>query len=51
MEVCTSCNVEVVSDYTTFKCPKCGKGKIVRCDRCKATIKKYRCPECKFIGP
>ncbi|MCK9292919.1 MAG: zinc finger domain-containing protein [archaeon] len=51
MEQCTSCNIEVTQDYTTFKCPKCGKAKIIRCNRCKSTSKPYKCPECNFIGP
>jgi Zn-ribbon RNA-binding protein len=51
MAKCTSCNKELVSQYTEFKCPKCGKAKIIRCDSCKATVKNYKCPECGFIGP
>jgi predicted RNA-binding Zn-ribbon protein involved in translation (DUF1610 family) len=51
MERCTSCNKEVANGYTNFKCPKCGKSKIIRCDSCKATAKSYKCPECGFIGP
>ncbi|MDD3245067.1 MAG: zinc finger domain-containing protein [Candidatus ainarchaeum sp.] len=51
MEKCSSCNKEVVSNYTTFKCPSCGKTKVIRCERCKTTVKTYRCKECGFIGP
>jgi hypothetical protein len=51
MAKCTSCNRELKKDYTEFNCPSCGKAKIVRCNRCKATVKKYKCPECGFIGP
>lgn len=51
MEKCTSCNVEVEQDFTKFKCPKCGKATIVRCNRCKSISKEYVCPECGFIGP
>ncbi|HOD89895.1 MAG TPA: zinc finger domain-containing protein [archaeon] len=51
METCTSCKKEVTKDYVSFKCPNCGKTKIVRCNRCKAISKIYKCPECGFIGP
>ena len=51
MEKCTGCNKEVTTNYTQFKCPSCGKNKIIRCNRCKATSKTYRCKECGFIGP
>jgi len=51
MESCTSCNKEVREEYTQFKCPACGKSKIIRCNRCKSISKLYKCPECGFIGP
>ena len=51
MDVCTSCNKEVRSEFASFKCPACGKAKINRCDRCKAISKLYKCPECGFVGP
>ncbi|MEI8363855.1 MAG: zinc finger domain-containing protein [archaeon] len=51
MESCTSCNKEVREDYTAFKCPACGKAKILRCNRCKSISKLYKCPECGFVGP
>jgi predicted RNA-binding Zn-ribbon protein involved in translation (DUF1610 family) len=51
MVKCTSCNTEVLQDFTRFKCPNCGKSEIVRCNRCKSLSKTYKCPECGFIGP
>jgi len=51
MKVCTSCKKEVSNDYVEFKCSECGNVKIVRCNNCRATSTKYKCPECGFEGP
>jgi predicted RNA-binding Zn-ribbon protein involved in translation (DUF1610 family) len=51
MKICSSCNKEVNFDFTEFKCPKCEKTTITRCDHCKTTTKEYKCSECGFIGP
>ena len=51
MRKCVSCNKVVSSDYTEFKCPKCLKGTIIRCDTCKNSNRGYKCEECGFIGP
>ncbi|MDD5148252.1 MAG: zinc finger domain-containing protein [Candidatus ainarchaeum sp.] len=51
MKTCSTCNREVVSDYVEFKCPQCGKERIIRCLHCRKTAKTYKCPECGFIGP
>jgi len=50
MKVCSSCNKEVTTDYVEFKCPKCGKEKIIRCENCRKTVKTYKC-KCGFEGP
>lgn len=47
---CTSCKVEVLEEYTTFKCPECGKQEIVRCKNCRANTVGYTC-QCGFTGP
>lgn len=51
MKVCSSCNKEVTDSFVEFKCPKCGKSKIVRCEHCRKTSKAYDCKECGFEGP
>ena len=51
MKTCSTCNKAVMDDYIEFKCPKCGKAKIVRCKHCRETSKIYACPECGFEGP
>lgn len=48
---CTSCNREVTDDYVKFKCPKCGKEQINRCDECRKKIVPYTCGECGYTGP
>ena len=51
MKVCGTCNKEVTTDYVEFKCPKCGKSRIVRCEACRNNAKPYACKECGFMGP
>jgi len=51
MKTCTSCNKEVVSGYIEFKCPKCSKKTIIRCEHCRQTARKYVCAACEFEGP
>jgi predicted RNA-binding Zn-ribbon protein involved in translation (DUF1610 family) len=50
---CTSCKTNIVNAVgaAVFKCPKCGKGDIVRCKHCREIAAKYKCPECGFEGP
>ncbi|MBN2067287.1 MAG: RNA-binding protein [Candidatus Diapherotrites archaeon] len=50
MKVCSTCNRES-QDYVEFRCPKCGKTRIVRCENCRKTAKPYKCEECGFEGP
>jgi len=51
MGTCTSCNKEVSGDYIEFRCPKCGKQKIIRCINCRENERTYSCKECNFEGP
>ncbi|MEK6941977.1 MAG: zinc finger domain-containing protein [archaeon] len=51
MKVCTTCNTQVTKSFVEFKCPKCAKTHIIRCDHCRTTSKAYKCPECGFEGP
>ncbi|MEW6294735.1 MAG: zinc finger domain-containing protein [Candidatus Diapherotrites archaeon] len=51
MRYCSSCGREVTKDFTEFKCPKCGKSRIIRCAHCKVTSTPYKCIECNFEGP
>ncbi|MBN2458606.1 DUF1610 domain-containing protein [Candidatus Woesearchaeota archaeon] len=50
---CVSCKKQISNDNGSviFKCPKCGKGLIVRCKDCRQIAAKYTCPECGFVGP
>ncbi len=50
--ICTSCKTKVSNMVGTviFKCPKCSKVDIVRCERCRRVGIKYRC-SCGFEGP
>jgi hypothetical protein len=50
---CTNCgkSIEAESNWVEFPCPKCGKGTIVRCDKCKKLENPYKCPKCNFVGP
>ncbi|MDD5418114.1 MAG: zinc finger domain-containing protein [Candidatus Nanoarchaeia archaeon] len=50
---CISCNTDISSkDKTTeFKCPNCGKEKIIRCGHCRSISAEYKCSQCEFIGP
>ena len=50
---CISCNVNIANKVGSviFKCPKCGKFDIIRCNHCKSIHVKYKCPGCGFIGP
>ncbi|MCL4373766.1 zinc finger domain-containing protein [Candidatus Marsarchaeota archaeon] len=47
---CVSCG-RLTSEYTEFKCPKCGKGTIIRCDHCREITNSYKCDVCGFEGP
>ena len=47
---CVSCG-RLTSDYTEFKCPKCGKETIIRCLHCREIGNRYICKECEFEGP
>jgi len=51
LKVCGSCNREVTGDYVEFKCPECGKTRIIRCAHCRKSAKVYNCTECGFTGP
>ena len=51
MKACMSCNKEVSGNYLEFKCPKCLKSNIVRCDHCRSMSKEYKCVNCGFEGP
>ncbi len=50
---CTSCGkrVEAEKAWVEFMCPKCGKAKIIRCEKCKRMVNTYECPKCGFVGP
>ncbi|MBL7147560.1 MAG: RNA-binding protein [Nanoarchaeota archaeon] len=51
--VCSSCKKRITNTLgtTRFKCPKCGKFEIIRCQHCRQIVAKYSCPLCKFEGP
>ncbi|MGC8547860.1 MAG: zinc finger domain-containing protein [Candidatus Micrarchaeia archaeon] len=49
-KVCSSCG-KLTTDYTEFKCPKCGNATIVRCRDCRENFHTYKCPVCGFEGP
>ena len=51
MKRCTSCKKEVSQEYVEFKCPSCGKAKIIRCLNCRTTSRPYKCQDCNFEGP
>jgi len=51
MKVCMTSNREVTDDFIEFKCPSCGKERIVRSLHSRQTSKPYACPECGFSGP
>jgi len=50
---CTSCGVKIEAEekWVRFPCPKCGKQRIIRCDKCKKLMNSYECKKCGFIGP
>lgn len=50
---CVSCKKNIVNlnEATIFNCPKCGKGKIIRCGNCRKIAVEYKCSECGFVGP
>lgn len=50
---CSSCGkrVETEKNWVEFTCPQCGKGNIIRCERCKKLENQYKCPDCEFEGP
>lgn len=52
-EKCNSCKTDITNIKGTarFKCPKCTKQEIVRCEKCRRFAAKYTCPECGFEGP
>ena len=49
---CSSCRIKITNQdgAVNFKCPKCGKFEMVRCETCRKTVAKYTCPECGFTG-
>lgn len=51
--ICISCKTKIgnLVGSTKFKCPKCGKQDIIRCERCRRLGVKYICESCKFSGP
>lgn len=49
-KVCGSCG-RLTSEYTEFKCPKCGSTTTIRCKQCRETHNTYACKECDFEGP
>jgi predicted RNA-binding Zn-ribbon protein involved in translation (DUF1610 family) len=50
---CASCGkrVEAEKYWVEFTCPKCGKEKIIRCEKCKRLENQYKCSKCSFKGP
>jgi len=50
---CTSCSAEIAprENATRFLCPNCGKGEIVRCEKCRKLSNVYKCPVCGYKGP
>ncbi|MEB3861740.1 MAG: zinc finger domain-containing protein [Desulfurococcales archaeon] len=51
--LCTSCG-RIITPETravSFYCPNCGIAVIWRCERCRAQIAPYTCPNCGFQGP
>ncbi len=50
---CTNCGIRIEAErvWVEFPCPKCGKVKIIRCDKCRRLENTYKCPECGFVGP
>ncbi|MGC8924151.1 MAG: zinc finger domain-containing protein [Candidatus Micrarchaeia archaeon] len=46
---CDSCGIRT-TNFTEFKCPKCG-AIIRRCTECKSNMVKYTCKKCGFEGP
>ena len=48
---CSTLNVEVAKDFVEFKCPACGKSRIVRSMKARKMGLEYTCPECGFVGP
>jgi predicted RNA-binding Zn-ribbon protein involved in translation (DUF1610 family) len=51
-KLCVSCRDEIVGGENSveFKCPNC-KTMIIRCGKCRKSMIKYACPECKTGGP
>ena len=48
---CSTCNRELINEFVEFKCPACGKSRMVRCMSCEQNTVNYTCTECGFIGP
>lgn len=50
---CLSCKkkIENIKGSVIFNCPGCGKYEIVRCQNCRKSAVKYKCPNCSFEGP
>ena len=50
---CVSCGkrVETESYWVRFPCPECGDEVIIRCERCRRLVNKYKCKKCGFEGP
>ncbi|MDP2667025.1 MAG: RNA-binding protein [Candidatus Diapherotrites archaeon] len=51
MKICSSCNTQVMGNYIEFRCPVHEKEKIVRCQRCRETVRSFACKEGEFVGP
>lgn len=51
MKIDSSTNRIVTTDYIEFKCPACGKTRIIRSLHERQTVKTYKCEECGFLGP
>ncbi len=49
-KICSSSG-NLTNQYVEFGCPKCNDSTIIRCDECRKTYTRYRCPKCAFEGP
>ncbi|MGB9635685.1 MAG: zinc finger domain-containing protein [Thermoplasmata archaeon] len=49
---CVSCGTRnLQKGAVRFRCPKCGKVEIWRCEECRNQSRAYTCRECGFVGP